>query len=101
MGKYKEKNCKFCKTLHRKRGPYCCQACANRDRPEYSPKVAEAMRKVAVEYNRTPEAIAKQSMINTGLASLTADDFAVSIPDTKTLEDFYEHTEGFDRAEDW
>lgn len=101
MGKYKEKNCKFCQKPHRKRGPYCCQACANRDRPEYSANVSIAMRKVATEYNRTPEALARQSYIGTSLASLPADDFAVGIPDTTTLDDFYEHTEGFDRAEDW
>ena len=101
MGKYKEKNCKFCQKPHQKRGPYCCQACANRDRPEYSPKVAQAMRKVATEYKRTPEAIAKQKQLNTSLASMTVDEFAVGIPDVSTLDDYYEHTEGFDRAEDW
>ncbi len=49
-GVYKEKSCKFCQTLHRKRGLYCSQSCANRDRPEYSANVAIAMRKVAEEY---------------------------------------------------
>ncbi len=74
MGQYKEKSCKFCKKLHRKRGPYCGQSCANRDRPEYSANVANAMRKVAEDYNRTPEALAKQAMFNTSMNSLTADD---------------------------
>ena len=100
-GVYKEKNCKFCKTLHRKRGLYCSQSCANRDRPEYSANVASAMRKVATEYNRTPEAIAKQKQINTSLASMTAEEFAVDIPDIKTIDDFADYTEGFDRAEKW
>jgi len=59
------------------------------------------MRKVAVEYNKTPEAIAKQKQINTPLASLTADDFAIEIPDIKTLDDFDQYTDGFDRAEKW
>ena len=98
MGKYKEKNCKFCQTLHRKRGPYCSQSCANRDRPEYSPKVAEAMRKVVTEYNKTPEAIAKQKQLNTPLASMTVDDFAVHIPDLPP--DLSEYTD-YNRAEDW
>ena len=61
----------------------------------------EAMRKVAIEYNQTPEAIAKQKQINTPLASLVADDYAIEIPTIQTLDDFYEHTEGFDRAEKW
>lgn len=88
-GIYKEKTCPTCGTTHRKRGPYCCQACANRDRPEYSPKVSENMRKVATEYNRTPEAIAKQSQINTSLRTLTVDDFAVDIPTIPELPEGY------------
>lgn len=89
MGQYREKTCGFCGILHRKRGPYCSQACANRGRPEYSEKVSENMRKVATEYNRTPEAIAKQSQINTSLRTLTVDDFAVDIPTIPELPEGY------------
>lgn len=99
MGQYKEKNCKFCKKLHRKRGPYCGQSCANRDRPEYSANVANAMRKVAEEYNRTPEALAKQAMFNTSLNTLLADDFAIDLPDTTSLDDY--DLDGYNRAEKW
>jgi hypothetical protein len=99
MGQYKLKNCKFCNKEHRKRGPYCSQSCANRDRDEYSPKVAEAMRKVAVEYNQTPEAIAKQKQLNTSLASMTVEDFAVGIPDFTDLSDY--DLDGYDRADNW
>ena len=59
------------------------------------------MRKVAEEYNKTPEAIAKQKQINTSLASLTADDFAINIPEIKTLDDFTDYIEGYNKAEDW
>ena len=59
------------------------------------------MRKVAVEYNKTPEAIAKQKQINTPLASLTADDYAIEIPDIKTLDDFTDYIDGYNKAEDW
>ena len=59
------------------------------------------MRKVAEEYNRTPEAIAKQKQINTPLASLTADDFAIDIPEIKTLDDFTDYIEDYNKAEDW
>ena len=58
------------------------------------------MREVATEYNRTPEALAKQSHIGTPLASLTAEDFAVDIPDIMDLRD-YDSLDGYDRAEDW
>jgi hypothetical protein len=97
MGQYKEKNCKFCKKLHRKRGPYCGQSCANRDRPEYSANVANAMRKVAEEYNRTPEALAKQAMFNTSLNTLHAEDFAIDIPNPYDPPEL----DGYDKASDW
>ena len=99
-GVYKEKNCKFCNKLYRKRGLYCSQSCASFDR-EPTDAQRENMRKVAEEYNRTPEAIAKQKQINTPLASLTADDFAIEIPEIKTLDDFTDYIEGYNKAEDW
>lgn len=96
-GQYKEKKCKFCGTNHRKRGPYCSQSCASSDR-EPTENMREAMRKVAKEYNVTPEAIAKQKMIGTPLASLTVEDFAVGIPDLPPdLSDWSE----YDRGENW
>ena len=93
-----EKECKFCKVKHRKKGPYCSQSCANRDRPEYSANVANAMRKVAIEYNRTPEAIAQQKLLP---LNINSDDFAIAIPDIKTIDDFADYTDGFDKAEKW
>ena len=99
-GVYKEKNCKFCNKLYRKRGLYCSQSCASYDR-EPTDAQRDNMRKVAEEYNRTPEAIAKQKQINTPLASLTADDFAIEIPEIKTLDDFTDYIEGYNKAEDW
>ena len=99
-GVYKEKNCKFSNKLYRKRGLYCSQSCASFDR-EPTDAQRENMRKVAEEYNRTPEAIAKQKQINTPLASLTADDFAIDIPEIKTLDDFTDYIEGYNKAEDW
>ena len=96
--RYKEKNCKFCDKPHKKRGLYCCQSCANRDRTEYSPNVAEAMRKVAIDYNRTPEAIAAQKLFGSGIAS---EDFAIDIPEIKDLSDYTEFLDGFDRGEKW
>ena len=99
-GQYKLKNCKFCDKEHRKRGPYCSQSCASTDR-EPTEAMREAMRKVAVDYNRTPEAIAKQKQINTSLASMTVEDFAVDIPDVADLRDYDEFIEGYDRGENW
>ena len=95
MGKYREKECKFCKVKHRKKGPYCSQSCANRDRPEYSANVSIAMRKVALEYNKTPEAIAQQKLLHTGI---TIEDFAVDIPDLPP--DLSDYTD-YNKAEDW
>ena len=95
MGKYREKECKFCKVKHRKKCPYCSQSCANRDRPEYSANVSIAMRKVALEYNKTPEAIAQQKLLHTGI---TIEDFAVNIPDLPP--DLSEYND-YNKAEDW
>lgn len=96
-GVYKEKNCKFCNTLFRKRGIYCSQSCASYDR-EPTENMRKKMRKVAIEYNRTPEAIAKQKQINTSLASITVEDFAVNIPDLPP--DLSEYND-YNKAEDW
>lgn len=53
------------------------------------------MRKVATEYNRTPEAIAQQKLFHTGI---TIEDFAVDIPELPPDPADYDH---YDRAEDW
>jgi hypothetical protein len=49
----------------------------------------EAMREVATDYNLTPEAIARQAIINTTLRSLTADDYWVDIPNLDDDDDGY------------
>ena len=98
MGQYKLKNCKYCNKEHQKRGPYCSQSCASTDRVP-TDNMREAMRKVAVEYNKTPEAIAKQKQLNTPLASMTVEDFAVDIPDFTDLRDY--DLDGYDRADNW
>jgi len=96
-GQYKLKECPTCNKEHRKRGLFCSQSCANVDRP-VTDNMRNAMRKVAIEYNRTPEAIAKQKMIGTPLASLTIEDFAVDIPDLPPdLNDWSD----YDRGENW
>ena len=96
-GQYKIKKCPTCNKEHRKRGIFCGQSCANADRPA-TDNMRSAMRKVAVEYNRTPEAIAKQKMLNTSLATMTVEDFAVDIPDLPPdLSDWSE----YDRGENW
>ena len=58
------------------------------------------MRKVVQEWNKTPAAIAKQKQLNTPLASMTADEFGVNIPDIQELSD-YDYLDGYDRAEKW
>jgi len=96
-GQYKLKQCKFCGADHRKKGLYCGQSCASRDR-EPTEAMREGMRRVAIEYNRTPEAIAKQKQIGTPLASMTVDDFAVDIPTIRDLDDL---PSGYDHGENW
>lgn len=88
---YREKNCKHCGILHRKRGVYCGQSCANKDR-EVSDNVRENMRKVATEYHQSPEGIAAGKLLQ---SPLVAEDFAVDIPEFPELPD------GYDIAEKW
>ena len=96
-GVYKLKNCKLCDKEHRRRGPYCSQRCANANR-EPTEAMRESMRRVAIEYNQTPEAIAKQKQLNTPLATMTVDEFAVGVP---TIRDYDDLPEGYDRGESW
>jgi hypothetical protein len=49
----------------------------------------EAMREVATDYNLTPEAIARQSVVHTSLISLKADDYWVDIPNLDDDDDGY------------
>jgi hypothetical protein len=96
-GVYKLKNCKFCSKEHRRRGPYCGQSCASKDK-EPTEAMREGMRRVVTEYNQTPEAAAKRRQFGTSLATMNGDDFAVDIP---TIQDENDLPSGYDHAEDW
>ena len=91
------KQCKYCGADYRKKGVYCSQSCAASDR-EPTEAMRQKMKTVATEYNRTPEAIAKQKHFGTPLAILTGEDFAVDIP---TIQDENDLPPGYDHAEDW
>jgi hypothetical protein len=58
----------------------------------------EGMRRVAIEYNKTPEAIAKHKQFNTSLANMNSEDYAVEIP---TIFDLDELPPGYDHGEGW
>jgi len=96
-GVYKLKNCKFCSKEHRRRGPYCGQSCASKDK-EPTEAMREGMRRVVTEYNQTPEAAAKRRQFGTSLATMNGDDYAVDIP---TIQDENDLPPGYDHAEDW
>ena len=87
-GVYREKECPQCGLKHRKKGNYCSQSCASSDR-EPTEGMREHMREVAIEYNKTPEAIANQKLFNTGVS---IEDFAVDIPTFYEMPDGYEET---------
>ena len=59
------------------------------------------MRSVAIDYNRTPEAAVKRNQLNTPLAAMTVEDFAVDIPEIKDLSDYTEFLDGYNHAEKW
>lgn len=93
--RYKEKVCgnTKCGKTHKKRGPYCSQACSNSARI-VSDNVRENMRKVGAEYKQSPEGIANSLMVQN---PVKAEDFAIDIP---TL-DHYNIPDGYDIADDW
>jgi hypothetical protein len=91
---YREKVCPKCQVKHRKRGIHCSQSCANTNRPA-SDKTKEALRKTAIEYNKTPEGVAQQKLFTTGIIP---DEFAVNIP---TLDPDLSDYDDYNRAEDW
>lgn len=93
--RYKEKVCgnSKCAKTHKKRGPYCSQACANSARI-VSDNVRENMRKVSLEYKQTPEGITNSKMVQNHIKS---EDFAIDIP---SISDF-DLPDGYESAEDW
>lgn len=105
-GVYKEKNCPNCGILHRKRGNYCGQSCANESRT-ITEATKQKMARSNAEYNMTPEGVASARRASLRLSSqhkglpppVTIDDFLVDIPDTTDLSDY--DLDGYDRASDW
>jgi hypothetical protein len=101
-GVYKEKNCPNCGILHRKRGNYCGQSCANESR-DISEATKKKMSRSQVAYTMTPEGVAaakRQSMRATAYYKgeelpVTIDEFCVDLPDFPELPD------GYDHATDW
>jgi hypothetical protein len=91
---YREKVCPKCQVKHRKRGIHCSQSCANTNRPA-SDKTKEALRKTAIEFNKTPEGISQSKLFHTGQS---ADEFAVPIP---TLDPDLSDYSDYNKAEDW
>lgn len=89
----REKTCPQCQKKHRRRGPFCCQGCHNRFRPA-SDVQREHMRKVATEYNKTPEGIAHHKLLGQKLAA-ESEDFAIDIPTIFDMPD------GYEKSEDW
>jgi hypothetical protein len=56
-GVYKQKECKQCGEVHRKRGPFCSQACSNSFR-EVGIKTKLLHSHNAKEWKKTPEGVA-------------------------------------------
>lgn len=99
-GVYREKVCPTCKKKHRKRGPYCSQSCHSKVSPR-SEKQRENMRRVSHEYKQTPEGRSNLKQFAEKGTVYKADEYAVNIPDTTTLEDYSEFLEGFEKGEKW
>lgn len=105
-GVYKEKKCPNCNILHRKRGNYCGQSCANESRI-ITEATKEKMARSNAEYLMTPEGVANSRRASFRLSSrhagapppVTVEDFLVDIPDTTDLSDY--DLDGYDHASNW
>lgn len=97
--RYKEKTCGVCGTKHRKRGLFCSKSCSNSQRP-ISDNIREGMKKVSREYQFTPESIANQKLFAAGKI-VPSEDFAIQIPDIKSLDDYDDLLDGYERGENW
>jgi hypothetical protein len=99
---YKEKKCPVCNSLHRKRGLFCSQSCANSNQKK-TPEHVKNIKKSIAEYQNSPEGLANaqrqslraSAMRNDEPLPVTIEDFAVDLPD------FPELPEGYDHAEKW
>ncbi len=94
-GVYKEKECPVCGIIHRKRGLYCCQTCANSTRihsEETKQKISESNK----EASQSPERIAHGHMLKAGTL-MAADEYAINIPDLSDRPDL----DGYTDASDW
>ena len=101
---YKEKECPVCYSLHRKRGLFCSQSCANSTRQQTTETVKK-IRKSVNEYQNSPEGLAnaqRQSLRASAMRAgeelpVTIEDFAVDVPDIREMPDL----DGYDKAENW
>lgn len=90
---YKLKVCPECKKEHRKRGPFCSQACSNSHR-EPTEKMRENARRMGRETAGDPAQIAAGHLMKQGIIT-DAENFAIDIPDIPELP------EGYDIADNW
>lgn len=86
-GVYKLKECRNCKKEHRKRGPFCSQACSNSYR-EPSDKLREHAKQMGLNTAGDPAQIAAGHMVKQGIM-MPADEYAVGIPDIPEIPEGY------------
>ena len=99
-GVYREKVCPKCGVKHRRRGPFCSKTCAytGTTRPEESKqKMSIAKHKFYNESLEGPRVAALMS--SNGLPA--SEDFAIDIPDIRTLDDYSDILGDFEKGEKW
>jgi len=102
------KTCPRCKKKHNLPGRYCSPSCANvRD---YTPEMKEARKKKLEEFHDTPEGQGMRDQARRACETMNAggdfiilspDEFGVVPPDIRTLEDYSEFFEDFQKGENW
>lgn len=104
---YREKQCPRCGVLHRKRRQYCSRECGNvrEFSPEQREEINERIVQSNLEYQRTPEALAKNRLLSQARVNGTdlakAEDFAIDIPDIPDRFSAPMDLGNYDDATDW
>lgn len=102
------KKCPRCDRTHQKKGTFCSRTCANVR--VHSEEDKEKRRKKLLEYHQTPEGAATREKaskfamaLNTGQEydGVSVEEFDVNIPDIRTLDDYSEFLEGYQKGENW
>jgi hypothetical protein len=103
-----QKICPRCNSKHTKKGTFCSRSCANVR--EHTEQDKEVRRKKLIEYHETPEGKATREKASRFITAqnrgeefneVQVEEWAVDIPTFRSLDDYEEFLDGFQKGENW